>query len=107
MSYRQYQPHTAGQGVFSSSLPPLPGKVIDLDFTRLLLSYDSTNKRQSFKAESQFSEALLKEGIIMEQNYPRISLKCTVTHPISGRVRMFSASNFIRWNILYLIYYGC
>lgn len=44
MSYRECQPHTAGQGVFPSSLPPLPGKVIDLDFIRLLLSYDSTNK---------------------------------------------------------------
>lgn len=85
VSYRECQLHIVGQGVLSSSLPPLPGKVIDLDFIRLLLSYDSTNKRQSFKAESLFSEDLLKEGIFMEQNYPKICLKCTTTHPISGR----------------------
>lgn len=86
MSHRECQPHTVGQGVFFSSLPPLPGKVIDLDFIKLLLSYDRTNKRQSSKDESLFSEDLLKEGIFMEQNYP-IPLKCTATHPISGRVR--------------------
>lgn len=85
MSYRECQLHTVGQGVLSSSLPSLPGKVIDLDFIRLLLSYDSTNKSQSFKAESLFSEDLLKKGIFMEQNYPMIRLKCTATHPISSR----------------------
>lgn len=45
----------------------LSGKVIALDFTRLLGTYDRANKRYSSKEEPLFSEVLLKAGILLNK----------------------------------------